>query len=168
MKNKEQNGSGANFSNCRRYRWDLWRCWDNESPKCVFIGLNPSTADETQNDPTVTRCIQFAKRLGMGGLIMLNTYAYRATKPADMIAQADPIGTGNAKALKKNSQHAFDNGGIIIAAWGSHCSEERERAVCKLINRQIYCLGKTKHGRPRHPLYLRSDTKLEVFWQPAK
>ena len=158
--------SGASFSECRKYRWTLWRRWDPNFPPCVFIGLNPSTADETEDDPTIRRCIGFAKSWNLGGLIMLNAFGYRATLPKDMKAAADPVGVGNDKAIELTAQMAIDAGGIVVAAWGTHCEEERASTICGLINRKIHCLGRTMSGRPKHPLYLRSETRPEVFWQP--
>lgn len=160
--------SGATFSECRKYRWTLWRRWDSDLPPCVFIGLNPSTADETEDDPTIRRCINFAASWNCGGLIMLNAYGYRATDPRVMKQQYDPVGVDNSIAIQVTAQTTADAGGVLIAAWGNHCDERREREVCELINRPIECLGKTKSGRPKHPLYLRADTKRELFWEPAE
>lgn len=125
----------------------------------MFIGLNPSTADETVNDPTIRRCIRFAKDWGYDGIIMMNAYAFRATNPKDMLAAADPVGPGNDEALAYRRPQV----GLIIAAWGTHCSEEREARVRAVIGKTIYCLGRTKAGRPKHPLYLRADTTPEVW-----
>ncbi len=158
---------GATFSECRLYRWNLWRCWDKMGPPCVFIGLNPSTADERIDDPTIRRCIAFAMGWGYGGLVMLNAYGWRATDPKDMKAQADPIGEYNDSVIQCVAEGAVVAGGIVIAAWGAHCTEQRERDVCRLIDRPIHCLGRTKAGRPKHPLYLRADSKPELFWPPA-
>lgn len=85
----------AKFSECRKYRYALWRTWDETKPHVMIIGLNPSTADETKNDSTITKCINFAKSWDYGGLCMANLFAYRATKPSDMIASNDPVGTDN-------------------------------------------------------------------------
>lgn len=164
----QQLETGASFSECRKYRWTLWRRWDSDLPPCVFVGLNPSTADESEDDPTIRRCIGFAKSWNLGGLIMLNAFGYRATQPKDMKAAYDPIGVDNDMAIKLTTQQTIDAGGIVIAAWGSHCDEKRESEVCRLIDREIHCLGRTKAGRPKHPLYLRADTKPELFWQPQR
>jgi len=158
--------SGAFLSDCRDYRYTLWRRWDRYLPGCVFVGLNPSTADETEDDPTIRRCIGFAKSWGLGSLIMLNAYAFRATNPKDMTAARNPIGLLNDQAIEQTAQAQVDRGGIVVAAWGTHCDEQREAAVCRVINRPIHCLGRTKAGRPKHPLYLRADTMPELFWQP--
>ncbi len=155
---------GAEFSECRQYRYALWRQWNWQgyANQVMFIGLNPSTADETQDDPTIRRCIGFAKAWGYGGLVMMNAYAFRATNPSDMKRAADPIGSGNDEALSYRATQV----GLIVAAWGAHCNQQREEEVCGAIMRPIYCLGKTKAGRPRHPLYLRADTERQLFWAP--
>src|SRR4051812_29172166 len=80
-----QEFSGAELSPCRRYRYELWRKWD-EGEVCCFIGLNPSTADETTDDATIRKCRKYAKRWGFAGMLMLNVFAFRATNPADMKA----------------------------------------------------------------------------------
>lgn len=155
---------GAELSPCRTWRYALWRQWDWQGygNQCMFIGLNPSTADENEDDPTIRRCIRFAKDWGYGGLIMMNAFAFRATKPKDMKAAADPVGPGNDEALGYRRSQV----GLIIAAWGNHCPDKREMEVCHAIGRAIYCLGTTKSGKPKHPLYLRADTKPEHFWSP--
>ena len=83
----------AKFSACRKYRYALWRTWDESKPYVMIIGLNPSTADENKNDPTITRCINFAKSWGYGGVCVTNLFAFRATVPSDMKTSNDPIGT---------------------------------------------------------------------------
>lgn len=151
---------GAEFSECRAWRYSLWRRWDWQLDQVMFIGLNPSTADEREDDPTIRRCIRFARDWGYGGLLMMNAFAFRATDPKNMKAAKDPIGPGNDEALKFRQTQV----GLIVAAWGAHCSPQRELEVCEIIGRPIYCLGKTKNGSPKHPLYLRADTKPELFW----
>src|SRR5574337_58428 len=147
--------TGAKFSRCRKYRYVLWRIWDESKPMCAFIGLNPSTADEVKNDPTVTRCINYAKAWDCGGLYMLNIFAYRATDPKVMKAQNDPIGPENNKHLDLYTGMSE----IRIAAWGTHGSYlNRGRDVAALLA-NLKCLGITQSGHPKHPLYLRSDTK---------
>lgn len=158
----DPDASGAEFSECRTWRYVLWRRWDwkGYANQVMFIGLNPSTADEREDDPTIRRCIRFAKDWGYGGLLMMNAFAFRATDPKDMKAAIDPIGPGNNEALAYRRTQV----GLIVAAWGSHCTPEREKEVCEVIGRPIHCLGRTKDGRPKHPLYLRADTKPELFW----
>lgn len=110
----------ASLSSCRLYRYDLWRKWGDE-PYCMFVGLNPSTADETQDDPTIRRCVGYAKRWNYGGLCMVNLFAFRATQPKDMMTAKDPIGPDNDRTLKTLSQGA----GIVIAAWGKDGNHTR-------------------------------------------
>lgn len=158
--------SGAVFSPCGTWRYLLWRCWSEIGhglPRVAFVGLNPSTADESVDDPTIRRCIGFAKRWGFGGLTMLNAYAFRATDPADMKRARDPVGPGHDEFLK----HAAKAVDAIVAAWGVHCEPYRAAKVCQLLDRSIECLGKTKDGKPKHPLYLRGDAARIPYWSPA-
>jgi len=157
--------SGAAFSPCRTWRYSLWRNWSVGEPEKIiaFIGLNPSTADEIESDPTVTRCIRRAQRLGFYGMFMLNAYAYRATDPADMKAFHSPIGEDNMAALTDVGRRV----GCVVAAWGVHCDPAHGMRICEAINREIHCLGRTKDGRPRHPLYLKNDAPLVPFWKPG-
>ncbi len=144
--------SGAVFSPCDDYRFTLWRRW-GEGSVAAFIGLNPSTADEMKNDPTVRRCIGFAMDWGMGGMVMLNIFAYRATLPADMKAVNDPVGALTDEYLTRYA----DSADLVVAAWGVNGTHlDRGSAVARLIS-DLKCFGTTKHGHPRHPLYLRKD-----------
>jgi hypothetical protein len=155
---------GATLSKCRTWRYALWRKWDvrPESKMVAFIGLNPSTADESNDDPTIRRCKGFAKRWGFGGMYMLNAYAFRATEPKDMIAARDPVGDKNYHFICEYSKLAE----LVVACWGVHCDSDHGHSVCRSVGKTVMCLGKTKHNRPKHPLYLKSDTSLEVFWEP--
>ncbi len=153
------NDSTAIFSSCRKYRYELWRWWDRSKPYAVFIGLNPSTADEINNDATVTRCIRFAQSWDYGGLCMMNLFAFRATKPYVMKACLYPIGDDNDEHLIM----VTDKAGVVVAAWGTHGNHKnRDKEVMAFIP-NMWCLGTTKGGHPRHPLYLRKDTKLTEF-----
>jgi len=155
---------GAEFSDCRRYRYVLWRRWNFQSyaNQVMFIGLNPSTADEMEDDPTIRRCVGFAKDWGYGGILMLNAYAFHSTDPKGLKAVIDPVGPQNDEALGYRRSQC----GLVIAAWGSHCSPDREMQVCQAIGKVIHCLGRTKSGKPKHPLYLKADTKPDVYWDP--
>lgn len=157
--------SGAQFSRCRTFRYALWRRWDWQGyqNQLMFIGLNPSTADETQDDPTVRRCIRFAKDWGYSGLIMMNAYGFRATDPKVMAVASDPVGPGNDRAFRTQRSQV----GKIVAAWGNHCSEERAQRICKVINRPIHCLATNKSGQPKHPLYIAAKTRPKLYWSPA-
>ena len=150
---------GAIFSPCHEYRYALWRIWDHGTKYAMFIGLNPSTADETHDDPTVRRCKRFAKDWGYGGLVMTNIFALRATDPKVMLAHKEPVGKENDKYLAYLSSRA----GIVIAAWGVHGAHRgRDQKVLRMV-KGAHHLGLTKGGLPRHPLYLRADTKPSVF-----
>lgn len=151
----------AMFSEDRVYRYALWRVWAAERGYVLFIGLNPSTADETKDDPTVRRCIGFAKQWGYGGLCMANLFAYRATKPADMRRANQPEGSENNETLKNLANTA----GIVVAAWGTNGPfRGRDKRIRAMIT-GMYCLGVTKEGHPKHPLYVPYDTKLKIFPQ---
>ncbi len=154
-----QSEPAAVFSPCRKYRYELWRRW-SPGPYVAFIGLNPSTADESLDDPTIRRCIGFAKAWGYGALCMLNLFSFRATDPAVMKTEEFPIGGHeNDLALRSRAEGA----GVVIAAWGIHgVHQERDQAVRKLVA-NLHCLGTTKDGHPRHPLYLKADSTPQLF-----
>ena len=95
MKRRKFSKSGAVFSDCRKYRYALWRMWNEHMPIAMIIGLNPSTADQTRNDPTITRCINFASSWGYGGVCVTNLFGFRATAPTELKAHHDPIGKEN-------------------------------------------------------------------------
>ncbi len=139
----------AKLSDCRKYRYALWRTWDDTKPYALFIGLNPSTADETEDDPTIRRCIKYAKDWGFGGLCMGNLFAYRATKPSELFSSIEPVGTENNTWLKNIAQNA----GVIIAAWGNDGIHLGRSQVVIALLPNIHCLKINKSGEPAHPLY---------------
>ncbi len=144
--------SSATFSACRKYRYTLWRNWGDLflDGYAMFIGLNPSTADETNDDPTIRRCAGYARDWGYAGFCMGNLFALRATSPAVMKAAKDPIGPDNDRALIG----AAESAGVIIAAWGVHGTHlGRDKEIRRMIPRLNY-LKMTKSGHPAHPLYL--------------
>jgi hypothetical protein len=143
------------FSDCRKYRYVLWRVWDDTKPFAMIIGLNPSTADEVKNDPTVSRCMNFAKSWGYGGVCMANLFAYRATEPSEMKSQNDPVGADNDEWLAKLSKDAD----IVIAAWGNDGSYLNRSHVVKAMLSNLHYLKMNKSGEPAHPLYLKADVK---------
>ena len=153
--------SGACLSPCRTYRFALWRIWDYSKPMAVFIGLNPSTADESEDDPTIRRCKRFASDWGCGGMVMLNLFAVRATDPKVMMKHSDPVGYTNDNVLRAYTLDVK----VIVCAWGAHGGfQGRDKEVIDLLSdRELKCLGTTKDGKPRHPLYIRADKELEVF-----
>ena len=160
----EFTSKGATFGPDRIYRYMLWRKWEGGNQQdCVFIMLNPSTADEDVLDPTVTRCVGFARDWGYSGLIVANIFALRATDPRVLIRAAEPVGPDNNKVLAV----ATARSNCIICAWGVHGKlNDRGQAVLALLSgRTLECLGVTKNGHPKHPLYLKRDTQRRPFGQ---
>jgi len=146
--------SKAHFSKSKIYRYYLERRWGGKSSLMV-IGLNPSTADAIKNDPTVTRCINFAKTWGYGGLYMMNLFAIRSTDPKGMFTHPKPIGIENDKWLVKIACRSR----LILCAWGNHGFHlDRDISVQELLkNKKLYCLEKNVTGTPKHPLYCKAD-----------
>ena len=153
----------ATFSLCKKYRYTLFRKWRDGDKYAVFVGLNPSTADETKDDPTVRRCINFCKDWGYGSMYMMNLFAFRATDPKVMKAQADPVGPENETWLNKITWDA----NITIAAWGVHGTHMNRDQVSLPWLHNLYYLDKTKAGDPRHPLYLKADL-CPIPWHGSK
>jgi hypothetical protein len=154
--------SGAAFSEDGVYRYGLWRGWDPSLPMCAWIGLNPSTADATTDDPTIRRCIAFSKRWGYGKMHMLNLFAYRATFPRDMMAVAfvDPVGPENDRTIAGMTGLVK----LVVVAWGVHGTHmRRDLHVLSMLSDEVMCLGFTKNHQPRHPLYVDGKTKLVKF-----
>lgn len=157
-------GSAA-FSGNGLHRYLLYREWDRLAPNAVFIGLNPSTADENTDDPTIRRCINFARREGCGSLTMLNLYSFRATNPRDLV---DALGAGVAIEDDEHPKWWADNlaeASVTVAAWGASASSLRlppSKALAGCTD-DLRCLGTTKDGFPRHPLYVKGDTPLVPF-----
>jgi hypothetical protein len=182
------------FSPCRRWRYTLWREWpslftlptghelpqsqcrmtaglppyrtDAGPPYLMVIGLNPSTADERQDDPTIRRCISFAKRWGFGALCMTNLFAWRDTDPEAMKRVPDPVGPENDQWLSRASEGA----GLILAAWGTHGTRrQRDRdAMDALVSawHKLHALKTNTDGTPSHPLYIPANTVPASFTPP--
>lgn len=153
----------AIFSECGEYRYVLSRIWDRDNPRRVlFIMLNPSTADAKQNDPTIRRCIGFAERLGYGGVYVCNLFALRSTDPKALYKSGRPSGHKNGFYIHRTALK--DCGGEVICAWGNHGALHNagQSMVIALKRWGIHpkCLGITKTGEPKHPLYLRKDSEL--------
>lgn len=149
----------AKLSECRKYRYALWRTWDESKPYAMFVGLNPSTADEREDDPTIRRCIGFATEWGYGGLCMANLFAYRATDPNKMFAAQDPIGPENDVWLEMLAKNA----GIIVAAWGNHGAYLSRSKIVSALIPSLQCLKINKSGEPAHPLYQPKTAKPVSF-----
>lgn len=160
----------AVMSDCGKYRYELRRqLSDLDSSVCVFIMLNPSTADAELDDPTIRRCKGFASRLGCGELIVVNLFALRSTNPRELYAAGDPVGELNHEYVVKALDEVLSYGGFVICAWGTHGKlMEQDETVLGWIEgesvsgREInpYCFGVTKSGFPKHPLYLPNNSEL--------
>ena len=154
----------AVFSKCRNYRYVLGRSWVagsslKQSRAVLFICLNPSTADEQRDDPTVRRCIGYARSWGYDGVLVANLFAYRATQSSHLKRISDPIGEQNDSWLRSLSVGAP----ITVAAWGNHGEfMGRSEAVSEMIP-ILHCLRLTKRGQPTHPLYLPKNLKPVLF-----
>lgn len=151
--------AGAKFSRCRRWRYLLWRCWDEAKPVANFLMLNPSTADELKLDPSCTRARNYAERWGFGALVVTNIFGWRSTDPAALKIVDDPIGRGNDAAIVKAAKGAK----LVVCAWGNHgLHAERAEGVKALLKQQriaLHVLRMNGAGQPAHPLYLPSSLK---------
>ncbi len=138
------------------FRYVLWRSWDETLPVLVWVMLNPSTADHTVDDPTIKRCIGFAKRLGYGSIMVVNLFAFRSPHPKAMQAAEDAIGPQNDAYLEAIFEEVSEYGGDIVAAWGTGGAHlERDYQVAEMVEGHgnvLMCLGKSKDGHPKHPL----------------
>lgn len=143
---------GAEFSPCRKYRYALWRIWDESKPLVMFIGLNPSTANEETDDPTIRRVTRFAKDWGLGGVYMMNLFAWVTPYPSELKKCADPLGENDTWLCKIAAK--CDR---IIFAWGSF-DEADDRAEQVIEAFDGYALKINRNGSPRHPLYVPADT----------
>lgn len=153
-------GGTATLSGCDRYRYELTRRWDEPfsgRPNLGWVMLNPSTADAEKDDPTIRRVIRFSRVLGFGGCTVVNLYALRATDPRELMAADDPVGPMNDLIAGFWIRHLS----LVIAAWGAHkLARDREAWFFKQVRQagtEVRCLGVTKNGYPRHPLYVRKD-----------
>lgn len=154
---------GATISDCGTYRYDLTRRW-GDGPQACFIMLNPSTADASQDDPTIRRCIGFAKSWGCGSLVVVNLWALRSTDPKALLTHPDPRGPLNYAIVEQHVRTSWP----VVAAWGAFKARrglypidvEYVAARCGVT---LQCLGTTKDGHPRHPLYVKSTQPLDTF-----
>jgi len=146
--------AGATFSPCRRWRYLLWRRWDEAKPVANFLMLNPSTADEHKLDPTCARARDYAERWGYGALIVTNIFAFRNTNPRHMKAAKDPVGPGNDAAIVKAAKASA----LVVCAWGNHgVYEDRSKKILKILSKNkiaLHALRINANGEPAHPLYL--------------
>lgn len=149
--------TSATANICGEYRYTLTRVWDQTLPLITFVLLNPSTADAARLDPTLRRCVGFAKRDGYGGMIILNLYAFRTKDPKVMMAATDSVGPENDRVLAGAN-------GTVVAGWGTSADPARVARALALLPR-LHALGVTKNGHPRHPLYVPAVAPL-IEWMP--
>lgn len=149
MENLFDNNSGAEFSECRKYRYKLWRIWNDSLPYAMCIGLNPSNANEFKTDPTITNLIKMLKKLGYGGFYMMNLFAWVSSKPKDLLLIPDPIGENNNK-MDEVEKLCSD----IIFCWGSFPEADKISGLIIQKYPNAKCFGITKESKPLHPLAL--------------
>lgn len=153
--------STATFSLCYTYRYALTRRW-GDGPLAAWVMLNPSTANAFVEDPTIRRCMAFARSWSAGGIVIHNLFALRSTDPKNLYGHPDPVGPDNDFAIASTFSTDGPEVGPVIAAWGAHGSlNGRAGQVRRLLEARgvrPLCLGTTKRGQPRHPLYVRGDT----------
>lgn len=148
---------GAIFDVSGTYRYSLWRSWSPYHPRIAFILLNPSTANEHKNDPTIRRCISFAQSWNFGSIEVVNLFAYRTTDYRELFKANEPIGAENNRFLMQ----ALERCSTIVLGWGARGTfQNRDRQVMSFLAERtnLYCLGTTKNGQPRHPLYVKGNT----------
>lgn len=152
--------SWAYYSPCARYRYGLRRVWAPDAPEVLYVMLNPSTATEERNDPTIERCQRRAVRLGFGGMRIANLFAWRATRPADLRQAEAPEGPENDTLLRDWARAVQ----VTVAGWGVHGTlRDRGRQVARLLEGDVRHLGLTRDGHPRHPLYVSYATGLTAW-----
>jgi len=154
----ESTKKGGVLSECQTYRYRLWRIWDEVKPKVMFIMLNPSTADADIDDPTIRRCIGFAKSWGFGGLYVGNLFAYRSTQPNGLLEPDDAVGIDNNYHLQEMSKECE----IAICAWGNSpilSKIKPKHEPLKYVGIPLHYIELSKNGTPKHPLYLKSELK---------
>lgn len=151
-----------------QYRYSLVREWNPDLPRVLFVMLNGSTADANRDDPTLRRCIGFAKAWGYGSLEVVNLFGYRTTFPQELKRAVDPVGPENDRYIME----AVNRAKTIFLAWGTHGKYlRRDSKVIEILKKcgiaAVWCLEKTKDGHPRHPLYVRGDIRPELYRREA-
>ncbi|MBR9871197.1 MAG: DUF1643 domain-containing protein [Gammaproteobacteria bacterium] len=140
----------THFSPCGRYRYALSKVWDANKPSVMIVGLNPS---KTNDNPTITRCTNFAKSWGFGGVHVTNLFAFRAATPDELITASEPIGQDNDEWLTRCAQQA----GLTVAAWGNYGAHLKRSDQVKGLLPDLHCIQMNKSGEPAHPLYLKAS-----------
>ncbi|HEU4722003.1 MAG TPA: DUF1643 domain-containing protein [Gemmatimonadaceae bacterium] len=153
----------AVISECGTYRYTLERRW-GDGPAVLFVMLNPSTADAEQDDPTIRRCIGFARSWGYDALLVGNLHAFRSTSPLDLAFAGDPVGPRNGEALAG----LRDRAARVVVAWGAsrYAHAVRVNRARAILGKELYALGTTANGAPRHPLYMPASA-VPIPWSPS-
>jgi hypothetical protein len=159
--------SGATISECGLYRYRLWRVWNQEAPLMVFVMQNPSTADASEDDPTIRKCIGFARKHGFGGISVRNVFALRATDERELLTHPDPFGPVNEGHLMAARAESLMT--RLVVAWGNRLGGRRlrhhyDRAAACCLTLKPYCLGTNASGEPKHPLFVPYSAAL-VPWR---
>lgn len=157
---------GAVISDCGKYRYLLRRTWDQERMRALFVMLNPSTADAEIDDPTIRSCMRLCKNWGYGSFEVVNLFGWRATDPSELAKADDPVGPANQRIVNA----AIVRTDVAICAWGANpAAEQRASSMWSNIHRNrptVFCLGVTKSGYPRHPLYIKTGTVPVIYAYP--
>jgi hypothetical protein len=155
--------SDAVISSCGQYRYMLRRTWNHAQPRVLIVMLNPSTADAKIDDATIRSCVRLCKWRNDGGFEVVNLFAYRATNPKELQSIADPVGPANDEIIEA----ALLRCDIAICAWGAYPGAiDRGNHIYSLLRQRrpaVFCWGVTKHGMPKHPLYIKSGTAIETY-----
>ena len=154
--------AGAIFDEKRRvYRYVLWRRWGSRTSRCLFVMLNPSTADEYVLDPTVRKCVKWAKQWGFGAVDVCNIFAWRSTDPKLLYNLKDPVGPENDHWIQQSAMMAA----MVVVAWGKHGAlKSPGEAVARMLEKhRPLCLGVNADGSPEHPLYIANATKPKLW-----
>ena len=157
---------GAEISPCKLYRYSLYRRWQEGGKKILFIGVNPSTADQSQDDATIRRLLGYAKRDGYGELWVGNVCAYRSTKPFQL---RQVPANYNDEQNREYIRHMAVDADRIVACWGNNvtlCPHWQNFVTWLCTNYEVWCFGRTKSSHPKHPLRLRADTLYSRYYSP--
>lgn len=159
----------ALFSDCRKYRYDLCRVWDDKAPLFLIIMLNPSTADAMKDDPTTRKCLHYAREAECGQYVAVNLFSFRSPLPKVMMKAADPIGPDNDQHLIRWLKVARkDRASMVVVAWGNDGSHlNRDAEILDIISQQGHlplCFGTNKNGSPKHPTYLANNLNIRLYY----
>ena len=149
----------ADISACGRYRYRLTRHWDPDARPLAFVLLNPSTADASVDDATIRRCMGFARRDSFGSILVVNLYAFRTTDPRHLKHCPDPDGPENLSYLDEVAEVSRLTSSPVVCGWGTWGGERGPVVAARLLRQgaHLVCLGLTRCGHPKHPLYVRAD-----------